>query len=111
VAAVSQNLTIEQGATFDWTYTPPAIVTLVGATAKAQLRSRTGDLLATFQTSDGTLVLGGAAGTVRFLVPAAVTALFNWADAASYDLFVTLADTTVRKFLAGMVSLVPAVTQ
>jgi hypothetical protein len=99
VAAVSQNLTIEQGATFDWTYTPPAIVTLVGATAKAQLRSRTGDLLATFQTSDG------------ILVPAAVTALFNWADAASYDLFVTLADTTVRKFLAGMVSLVPAVTQ
>lgn len=108
-------LVIDQGVDLDKTLlwqkgTPLVNVNLTGATAKCQVRSREGVLLATFQTSDGTLVLGGTAGTVRFAAPASVTTGFSWTDTASYDMIVTLLGGAVVKPFAGPVSLIKALT-
>lgn len=110
------NLTIEQGATFDktmtWkTGTPSLPVDLTGATAKCQFRAPDNTLLGTVQTLDGTLVLGGTAGTIRFLIPAATTLAYSWTNAANYDVLITFANGTVTRFLAGTVTLLKSITQ
>jgi hypothetical protein len=77
------DITIEQGATFDETFTwndsAGAPMNLTGFTGLMMLREegKDGTLTFTFSTSpasiDGSIILGGAAGTIRLLASFTLT--------------------------------------
>lgn len=91
-------------------YHPP--VNLTGWTARMQIRSSVSDsnIIIELNTTNGGIVLGGAAGTINLLATAAQTALFTFQNAV-YDLTLTDPTGVVTNLLAGNVSLVLEVTR
>ncbi|MFT4041218.1 MAG: hypothetical protein QM692_23755 [Thermomicrobiales bacterium] len=114
------HLHIEQGATFDrtWTWktgTPPAtptVVDLTGCVARAQMRAtlESDDILLALTTENGRIVLGGTAGTIQIVIDADTTAAIDWTDAV-YDLEIVFADGTVVRRMQGSVCVSPGVTR
>lgn len=111
------NLKIYQGATFSALQTwkvgsPAAPVDLTGCTARMQVREAVDApaVLLECTTEDGRIVLGGADGTVLIQLTAVDTAALAW-TAGVYDLEVVFADGTVRRLLAGTVTVSPEVTR
>ena len=115
------NLCIAQGATFTrifvWTAgqcgcgtvgASSGPVDLTGYTAALQIRAYP---LATAILYDASanLTLGGIAGTITLVIPAANTETFTWWQGV-YDLLLTDSSGNATRLLAGAVTVSPAVT-
>ena len=112
-------LAIEQGATFDQTYTWKSgsknaahPVDLTGCKARAQVRAEISsqEILLELTTENQGIVLGGVAGTIRIHITASASAAFDW-ESGVYDLEVEFPDGTVVRRMAGGVSVSPEVTR
>lgn len=117
MAASSYKLSIEQGATFDFLCTfkagtPAVPVDLTGYTARMHVRSKVDSptTLLELTTENGRIVLGGAAGTIRLVLPAAQTAALVW-KVGYYDLELVSPTGNVRRLLKGLVTVSPEVTR
>ncbi|XXQ53890.1 hypothetical protein ACA040_002572 [Xenophilus aerolatus] len=117
MAAFKLKLSIDQGATFTrqvtWKTGKPATpVDLTGCIARMQIREaiESPEVLVSLTTANGGITLGGAAGTVALRIEAAATAEFQW-TAGVFDLEIEFADGTVRRLLAGTVTVSPEVTR
>lgn len=115
--AFKLNLKIDQGATFykavTWkTGQPPQAVDLTDCTARMHVRESLDALLVLLDlsTENGRIVLGGPTGAVALVVDATTTAALTW-DSGVYDLEIIFPDGTVRRLLAGSVSVSPEVTR
>jgi len=111
------DITIEQGATFvmnlTWTNPAGSPVNLAGYTAKMQARWKYSDAtaLVTFSTQDGTITLGGAAGTIAVSGPATITGVTRLRYGV-YDLELTETSTgKVTRLLQGRALISPEVTK
>ena len=115
------NLCINQGATFTRVFvwiagqcgcgtvgTSSGPVDLTGYTAALQIRAYP---LATAILYDASanLTLGGIAGTITLVIPAANTETFTWWQGV-YDLLLTDSSGNATRLLAGAVTVSPAVT-
>jgi hypothetical protein len=117
MAAFKVPFKILQGETYNevvtWkTGTPATPVDLTGCTARLQVRPTidSATALLSLTTENGGLVLGNNLGTVRRIISAAATAAFSW-DSGVYDLEIIFPDGTVRRLLAGTVSVSKEVTR
>lgn len=123
VPAAEVNITIEQGADFDktWTYYSGATssttpVDLTGATAKMQIRRVLGDPSAVLSISttpnanDSKIVLGDAAGTIRVFIDYVDTAAMVGDDGV-YDLEITYSGGVRERFIKGTVTISKEVTK
>ena len=117
MAAFKLKLSIDQGATFTrqvtWKTGKPATpVDLTGCTARMQIREaiESPEVLVSLTTANGGITLGGPAGTVALRIEADTTAAFEW-RAGVFDLEIEFADGTVRRLLAGTVTVSPEVTR
>lgn len=111
------DITVPWGATYviDATYEDADSnpITLVGATAKMQVRKKSGtpptsDPYFTLTETDG-IVLGGVEGTVVVTISGANSALIA-AKVAAYDLVLVLAGGQIVRLLEGTVFVDPGVT-
>lgn len=88
MVAVTKNLVIEQKATFrkKMTYRDKSKrpINLTGFLARLQIRASDGSLIADLSTENGGITLGGALGTIEFLISAATTSQMSFATAL-YD--------------------------
>lgn len=112
-------LKIDQGATFDQTYTwkagPPTSavpVDLTGCTARSQVRADLQDnqVLLELTTENDRIELGGASGTIRLHLSAADTAAIA-REAGVYDLEIEFPGGRVVRRMAGTVSVSPEQTR
>ena len=117
MAAFKLNLKVDQGGTYSkvvtWKAGTPAVaVNLTGCTARMHVRAKLADLavLLDLTTANGGIVLGGVAGTVTINLTSAQTTAITWLSAV-YDLEIVFADLTVRRLLAGSVSISREVTR
>jgi hypothetical protein len=110
------HLTIEQGATYDpvltWGDENGAPIDLTGYIARMQIRASVEAVTTIHEatTANGQLVMGGAAGTVTFNIPAVDTAAMDFEEAV-YDLEVESAGGHVTRLVEGSVYLSPEVTR
>lgn len=113
------KLEIDQGATFDKTFTwltgtPKSAqpVDLTGCTARAQVREEidSPDVLLELSTENDRIVLGGTSGEIRIVIDASTTAAIDW-ESGVYDLEVIFPDGTVVRRMAGGVSVSKEVTR
>lgn len=117
------NFAAEQGATlahlFTWYSEAPSAgspegvpVDLTGATARMQVRAKvtSPDVLHSFTTENGGIVLGGASGDITIKATATQTATWNFTRGV-YDLEVVAADGTVTRLLKGNFVVDPEVTR
>ena len=111
------NATIYAGATFDVTKTI-GTADLTGVDVRAQLRSSytAGSALVTFGTADGSIVVGGTASTVRFMLSAASTSALGSAlgyEQASlvFDAEAVEPGGVVSRIFQGIWSVSPEVTR
>lgn len=119
MSAFKLNLKIDQGATFTKAVTwkngvPATLVNLNGCTARMQVRSSVESLkiILELNTENGGIILGGVAGTVTLVIPASLTkALTATAHNAVYDLEIVFPNGTIRRLLAGTVTISPEVTR
>lgn len=117
MAAFKQNLKIDQGASFSQLVTwkagdPAEPVDLTGCTALAQVRARVDDVavLHAFDSADGSITLGGAAGTIELIMTDEQTAAATWKTGV-YDLLISFPDGSKRRLMAGSVVISPGVTR
>jgi len=114
MAAGSYNITIEQGATYDQTFTftrDGSPVNLTGYTARMQIRASVTAQQVVYDVAvTGTFTLGGAAGTIRIVITATNTAALT-AGTYVYDLELQSASGVVTRLLQGSVTVVPEVTR
>ncbi|WP_214327862.1 hypothetical protein [Nonomuraea sediminis] len=113
--AGTYHLKIDQGATLDrlitWKNAAGVPYDITGWTAKMQIRDRAGGTLyATLDSANGSIALGGAAGTIRLLATAATTSSWTW-TLGRYDLELTDGSSQVTRLLEGLARLSPEVTQ
>lgn len=114
--AANYNITIEQGATFQfnliWKDSSGNPIDLTGYTAKMQVRQRysSEDAALTMSTEAGTIVLGGAAGTINITGPAVDTATITIKQGV-YDVELTSAGGIVTRLIEGCVAVSPEVTR
>ena len=111
------DITIEQGAEFvmnlTWKNPAGSPVNLTGYTAKMQARLKYSDItpLVTFSTSDGTIVLGGALGTVAVSGPATMSGITK-PVVGVYDLELTQTSTgKITRLVAGRAYISPEATK
>ena len=117
------DITIQQGATFDitltWQDANGTPIDLTGYTARMQIRENIEDAnfvveITTTPTASGSIVLGGAAGTIQLIIPSDVTTGFTTWDEGVYDLEM-ISDAgppeVVRRLLEGCVVVTPEVTR
>ncbi len=113
--AAKLNVTIEQGADWQqaliWKDSTGAAISLVGYTAKAQVRRapNASELYLTATTADSTIVLGGVLGTIAIHVPAATTAALTFTG-GSWDLVLTSGTGVITRLVEGQVTLDRSVT-
>lgn len=112
-----QNLYVYKGATFDktivWKDENGTLVNLTGWKARMHMRETVGaeTPFLTLTTENGSVALGGAAGTINLIVSAATTAAIE-AEQGVYDLeMVAPDDVTVTRLLEGIVFISPEVTR
>ncbi len=111
------TLKIYKGATFDITMTwktgdPPAPVDLTGCSARLQIRASVDSTVAAadLSTSNGKIILGGTAGTIRLVLSAAETSALGL-EAGVYDLEIISAGGLVTRLLQGRVKTYAEVTR
>lgn len=113
------KLEIDQGATFDKTFTwktgtkaNAAPVDLTGCKARAHFRSELESVtvLLELTTENQRIVLGGPTGEIRIVISATDTTALNWPTGV-YDLEVEFPDGTVVRRMAGSVVVSPEVTR
>lgn len=114
------KLEIDQGATFDKTFTwktgsakASAIpVDLTGCKARSHFRAEveSAEVLLELTTENQRIVLGAEAGTIRMVISAADTAAMNW-NSGVFDLEIEFPDGTVVRRMAGSVVVSPEVTR
>lgn len=113
--AGSYDITIEQGATYDttftWTNSAGSAVNLTGYTARLQIRESV-DAASTLVslTSSSGITLGGVAGTVQVTISATATAALT-PGRAVYDLELVSGGGVVTRLLEGAVRITPEVTR
>jgi hypothetical protein len=105
-----QNETFTE--TFTWLQSDQETpVNLTGFSGAMQVRAETtSDLLASFTTTNGSIALGGDAGTITLSAAPSVTAGWTF-GAGLYDLQLTDSGGDVVTLIAGIFTVVPAVTQ
>lgn len=115
IAPGKWNITIVQGADFDYTltlYANRVPIDLTGFTAKMEGRTAYLGLPAPFftlTTENGGITLGGVAGTVRLYMSAATTSLLSLNGV--YDLkLISSGGTTTDRAMQGSVTISPQVT-
>ena len=113
------KLEIDQGATFDKTFTwltgtkaKAVPVDLTGCKARSHFREdiESDEVLIGLSTENGRIVLGGTAGTIHLFISAADTAAMNW-QSAVYDLEIEFPNGTVIRRMTGSVVVSPEVTR
>jgi hypothetical protein len=110
------DITADQGATLSLIFTwlgsdQETPVNLTGFSAAMQVRAETtDDLLASFTTTNGSITLGGTAGTITLSAAPSVTTGWTF-GAGLYDLQLTDSAGDVVTLMAGIFTVVPAVTQ
>ena len=113
------NITCQQGATFQrqvtWTDSARDAYNLTGYTARMQVRDNVSSntiviALSTTAGSGGTITLGGTAGTVDLLIPAANTATLT-AGQYVYDLELVSGGGVVTRLLEGNFKVTAEVTR
>jgi len=116
MAAIPQQLTIEQGATFayalDWYDSEDAPIHLVDCTAKMQIRAAqnpTSLLLGELSTTSGSIVLKPGTGKIYLNMSASQTAALNFTK-AYYDLVVLFPGGHIERLINGKVTLAKGVT-
>lgn len=117
MAAFKHNIKLDQGATnrelFTWkTGTPAVPVDLSGCTARSQVRATkdSTEVLVELSTTDDSIVLGGALGTVELIFSPESTIGATWKSGV-YDVEITLSNTDIRRLVEGSVSLSSEVTR
>ena len=112
------NVNIYAGATFDRTITLGTAYDLTGYDARLMAReSYPGTAVAlTMGTADGSIVLGGTAGTIRLIQTATQTAALGSAagyETASYvyDLELESGGGEVTRLLQGLITVLPEATR
>lgn len=114
MAAGSYNILIEQGATYDQTFTMTrdgSPVNLTGYTARMQFRVSAATSSITFDVAtSGTFTLGGALGTIRVQISATATSGIV-AGTYVYDLEIQSGTGVVTRLLQGQVVVSPEVTR
>lgn len=115
MTAGTYDISVEQNATFSltitWKNSAGSPIDLTGYTAKAVIQSQAGATLATLSSAggvDGTITLGGAAGTIVLTLPAAFTAGLT-PQIGMWDLLLTSGSTKTR-LLQGSVGISRGVT-
>ena len=114
--AIERDICIEQGATFDETFTwlnpDKSPVDLTGASGRMQIRQTIEDDPPLLELTDGNgrSILGGTAGTIQLLVSATDTAAITWVGGV-YDLEIELASGYVRRLFKGQVTVDNEVTR
>ena len=113
MAAAEYDFSIEQGATFSkvvtWYDSSGSLVDLTSYTAALKAKVNKDDANAVIDsTSNLTITLGGAAGTITFAMTASQTAALTFRT-AYYDLELTLSG-TVTRLLKGLITLDKEVT-
>ncbi len=109
------NMVIEQGTTFSPVLTYADVnnvaIDLTGYTAKMQIKKTRADLTAleTLTTADGSIVLGGAAGTITLLLTDTQTAAIVWLTGV-YDLELTSGSGIVTRLIQGVITVSEEVT-
>ena len=116
MSAAVYNFFIEQGATFQktitWKDSSGTAINLTGYTARMQFRrvvSAT-EVLFSATSSNGIIVLGGAAGTIAITIPATTTEAFTFVDAV-YDLELQSSGGIVTRLMEGGVAVSKEVTR
>jgi hypothetical protein len=109
------SFTVVTGTDFNvvltWQDATGSPINLTGYSAKMEIRDWPGGVLhSTLSTGNGQIVLGGSAGTIQLLIPAAQTSAFTWSMPAWYDLMMTTAAPATSCLLYGRVTLQYAVT-
>lgn len=113
------KLEIDQGATFDKTFTwktgtkaSSNPVDLTGCKARSQFREsiESEQVLHELTTENNGIELGGITGEIRLHISATDTAAMDWTSGV-YDLEVEFPDGTVVRRLAGAVTVSPEVTR
>lgn len=114
--AATNNLVIEQGATFPYQITwksgdPAAAVNLTGYSARMQVRATAAspDTILSLTNGSG-ITLGGAAGTIDILVSATATAALTPGKYV-YDLELVSGGGQVTRLMAGTVTVTVEVTR
>lgn len=117
MAAFKVQLKIDQGASFSklvtWKTGPSRTpVDLTGCTALAQVRTtlESATALHSFDTTNGSILLGGAAGTVELVMTDEQTAAALWKSGV-YDLVITFPNGSKRRLMYGAVTISPGVTR
>jgi hypothetical protein len=118
MAAGHYNIYIEQGATYDqtftWTDNNDVPINLTGYTARMQIRRDVAEKDVTIDfdvTTSGTITLGGSAGTIHVKIPATGTAGITSGE-YKYDLELQhTASGDVTRLLQGAVTVDPEVTK
>ena len=117
MASFNVPLRVDQGTDYTkrttWkTGATPTPVDLTGCTAEAHLRPTINSTtkLLTLSTADGSILLGGIAGTVEIVFTPEMTEGVTWRNAV-YDLEVTFPAGTKRRLMHGPVTLSPEVTR
>lgn len=121
MASFHLPLVIVQGEPLDkrltWKLRPtpqdePAPIDLTDCQAQLQVRAtvQSPQLLVALDTADGSITLGGAAGTIRLLLTQAQTAAITW-QTGVYDMKIVHADGTHRRLLHGTVTVLRQVTR
>jgi len=117
MAAFKLRLQLVQGEDFHkrftWkTGTPALPVDLTGCTARMHMRASIDSptVLLGLSTDDGTITLGGTAGTVDMDLTNVVTAAVSWTSAV-YDLEIVFPSGQVRRLLKGPVAVDREVTR
>lgn len=90
----------------------PQPVDLTGCTARMHIRENVNapNVLMELTTENGGIELGGALGTIRTRMSATATSALSWRSAV-YDLEIVFVDGSVRRLLAGGVTVSPEVTR
>lgn len=113
------KLEIDQGATFDKTFTwlvgaprNAVAVDLTDCTARAQVRADidSPDVLLQLTTENRRILLGGATGEIRLHIDAATTSAIDW-ESGVYDLEIQFPNGTVVRRMAGSVIVSREVTR
>ena len=116
MTAAVRDLVIEQGATFyqplRWKDSNGDPIDLTNYTARMQIRRNyeTDVVITELTTENGRIELGGAAGTINLIIPAAITEALDFSEAV-YDLELEDQDGHLTRLLQGQMTLSREVTR
>lgn len=109
------DIEVEQGVDYtltlsSWTDTSGNPVSLVGYTARMQLRDTPGGTIYLTLTQASGITISTGAGTITITMTSAQTALFTPQKESVYDLMMTSGAGIVTRLIAGKVTIIPRVT-